>query len=627
MAFRKKRKLSKKEAKAQKKQDLLVTENSVSEIIEPVNEKKSVLIELPQIITVRELAERFDIPVTNLISELIKNGVTVTINESIDYETAAIIADELGYKIKAQKETKDDRKKQNSNTFTQSVGLENRPPIVVVMGHVDHGKTTLLDKIRQSKVADFEIGKITQHIGAYQVKINNKKNINNIITFLDTPGHEAFSAMRAHGANITDIAILVVAADDGVKPQTKEAISHAKAAGIPILVAINKVDKPEADIEKVKRELGELGLVSEEWGGDTVMLPISAKSGKGVEKILEILLVIAELEDLKAQKNIGASGVVIESHMERGMGPVATVLIQNGVLKTKDVILLNNTYGKIKKIENDKGVSVNKAFPSDPVRVIGLKNVANFGDIFEVAKDEKEARFKLLSKPTKTKKTHLSLGEISQKIKLGQIKELNILLKTDTQGSLTAIQDALSNLSNDEVVVRVVHSGIGDVTENDVNLAISAKALIIGFSVLINSAAKNLAYIHGIKINTYNIIYELIDDISSGLSGLLEPEIVEKSLGKLKVLKIFKSNKDYKIIGGKVISGKILKSSDIKIVRDKENIGIGVIDSLEKEKKSTSEVTEGFECGLGLNTKTAIEIGDIIESFEKTEIARKISQS
>ncbi len=670
VAFHKKRKLSKKESKALKKKEALdvierekSSSNSVGAMDGTSKSQKTSTITLPRIITVRDLAVRFDMSVVDLIAELMKNGITATINESIDFDSAAIIADELGYKVKSQTEEsrkveKKDSKKENLKS--KILNLKSRPPVVVVMGHVDHGKTTLLDYIRKTKVAAGESGGITQHIGAYQVEIAKRKtqsvkqdNKNKeekskskskskskklqvksqpphaasheqIVTFLDTPGHEAFSAMRAHGANITDVAILVVAAEDGVKPQTKEAISHAKAANIPIIVAINKIDKSEANVEKTKRELGDLGLVSEEWGGDTVMVPISAKTGKGVEKLLEMLAVVVELEELKADPQIAAQGVIIESHMQKGLGSVATVLVQQGTIKQSDAIIVSDTFGKIKRMEDYLGNIIKEATPSMPVKITGLKNIAIFGERLQVVENEKVAREKAQDNQGKAKRTHLSLGEISQKIKSGQIKEFNIVLKTDTQGSLEAIKDALSNLSNQEAVIKVIHDGIGDISESDINLAISSKALVVGFHVNVSESARRLAEAHKIKINLYDIIYNLIDDLTSGLSGLLEPEIIEESLGKLIVLKIFKDKKEHKIIGGKVTSDKMIKGAKVKIKHEKNVIGKGTIDTLEQNKKAMPSVDEGFECGLGIKTQTKIEEGDTIEAFTTKEIARKI---
>jgi len=619
MAFRKKHKLSKKEAKALKK----VGEVNPVIIQEPTTEKEKVLkpIIIPEIITVRDLAKRMDLPVTEVISALIKNGIMATINESIDFATAEIICDDLGFTAKSENKAVAAIDSKENEQDTKD--LKPRPPVVVVMGHVDHGKTTLLDYIRKANVTASEAGGITQHIGAYQVEVKDNNKKSKLVTFLDTPGHEAFSAMRAHGANITDIAILVIAADDGVKPQTKEAISHAKAAGIPIIVAINKIDKPGADTEKAKRELGDLDLIPEEWGGDTIMVPISAKTGQGVDKLLEMLLVVAEVEDLKARAEGPAKGVVIESDQKKGLGTVATILVQSGTLHKQDQIIIGSFWCKIKLMKNDRNEIVDQVLPAAPAQIVGMKESVKFGEKFFVANSAEIAKLKNTSVNTKESKV-LSLGQISQKIKSGELKELNLILKTDTQGSMEAIKDSLANLSTQEAAIKIIHQGVGNISESDVNLAISTDALVIGFNVNVLPSARTLADDRNIKISIYNIIYNLIDDLTSGLSGMLEPEIVETTTGRLKILKVFKEKKDSKIIGGKVTSGIINKSDKIKVYRDKELIGQGKIETLEQNKKGVSNVTEGFECGMGIKFTAPIAEGDVIESFKEEEKTRKL---
>lgn len=619
MAFRKKHKLSKKEAKALKK----VGEVNPVIIQEPTTEKEKVLkpIIIPEIITVRDLAKRMDLPVTEVISALIKNGIMATINESIDFATAEIICDDLGFTAKSENKAVAAIDSKENEQDTKD--LKPRPPVVVVMGHVDHGKTTLLDYIRKANVTASEAGGITQHIGAYQVEVKDNNKKSKLVTFLDTPGHEAFSAMRAHGANITDIAILVIAADDGVKPQTKEAISHAKAAGIPIIVVINKIDKPGADTEKAKRELGDLDLIPEEWGGDTIMVPISAKTGQGVDKLLEMLLVVAEVEDLKARAEGPAKGVVIESDQKKGLGTVATILVQSGTLHKQDQIIIGSSWCKIKLMKNDRNEIVDQVLPAAPAQIVGMKESVKFGEKFFVANSAEIAKLKNTSVNTKESKV-LSLGQISQKIKSGELKELNLILKTDTQGSMEAIKDSLANLSTQEAAIKIIHQGVGNISESDVNLAISTDALVIGFNVNVLPSARTLADDRNIKISIYNIIYNLIDDLTSGLSGMLEPEIVETTTGRLKILKVFKEKKDSKIIGGKVTSGIINKSDKIKVYRDKELIGQGKIETLEQNKKGVSNVTEGFECGMGIKFTAPIAEGDVIESFKEEEKTRKL---
>lgn len=623
---RRKRKLSKKEVKALKKQDAFVQIKPVQELKPEVRHELKIA-EIPQVLTVREFAAILALPISEVIGALMKNGVSATINESIDFDTASIIADELGYELKRKELTQElDRSKVLPE---EAKKLLPRPPVVVVLGHVDHGKTTLLDKIRETNVAGGEAGGITQHIGAYQVKVKTKnekgKSIDKIVTFLDTPGHEAFSAMRAHGANITDVAILVVAADDGVKPQTKEAISHAKAANIPIIVAINKIDKPEADIEKVKRELADLELIAEEWGGKTVMMPISAKTGKNISELLEMVLITTELLELKANPNKPAKGVVIESHMQLGMGPLATILIQDGTLNIKDVVVVGHTYGKIKRIEDYQGKILELAGPSTPVRIAGLHEMPNFGDIVETVKNEKEAFTKTQAK--KLRFHHFGLAEVSEKIKSGETQELPLIIKADTQGSLEAIKTVLNGLSNDNVSIKIVHQAVGDVNESDINLAITSQTIVLGFNVKTTSAAKNLAKAHGVKIATYSIIYNLIDDISSAVAGMLATEITEVVMGKLEVLKVFKSTKNHKIIGGTVIDGKIANGSQIYIYHSQEKLGQGKIVSLEVNKQSVSEVAKGHLCGLAIDSSVAIKAKDLIEAYTEEESVKKIVDS
>lgn len=663
---RKPKKLSRKEQKSRKRIELRDERLELEKkILEPEGEEQTSevpestlkkVLEIPKIITVRDFSEKLGLPVTKVISELMENGVMASINESIDFETASIIGDELGYDIKLLEEIKEEKKELTKEEVAE---LRPRPPVVVVLGHVDHGKTTLLDQIRKADVVSTESGGITQHIGAYQVEIHQKDESKSRgskasrgilrpirqaqgcpdsiegrqaqddfasnthkITFLDTPGHEAFSAMRAHGANITDIAILVVAADDGVKPQTKEAISHAKAAEIPIIVAINKIDKPEADIERAKRELADQGLNPEEWGGKTVMVPVSAKQGKGIDELLEILLITADLEDLKANPEGKASGVVIESHMQAGMGPVATVLIQNGQLSTGDIAVIGGTYGRIRRMEDYQGQQITEAGPSTPVRIAGVKEIVGFGEHLEVVADEKEANLKIQSRSLRLKK--LGLYEFSQKIKSGEMEQLNIILKADVQGSIEAIKNSLSSISTDKIAVKILHDGVGDITESDVNLAIASEALVIGFRVKPTIAAKNLAQFRGIKISTYEIIYQLIDDVSSALLGLVKPEIMEVSAGKLEVLKVFHSTKDDKILGGKVVDGKMIKGLSIHHYHSGDKVADGKITTLQMEKNPVSEVEKGFECGLGVQITGLIKPGDLIEAFEMQEVVGKV---
>jgi translation initiation factor IF-2 len=627
--IKKKKKLSKKEEKALKKTQALNIEtdsyNTKNEEKKPQNQnEQKQIIEIPNVITVREFADRLGMSITEIIKELMKNGVMASINESIDFETAAIVGDELGYEIKNQKiEANKSEKKELSEAEKKQ--LKPRPPVVVVMGHVDHGKTTLLDYIRKTNVAAKESGGITQHIGAYQVNWQDKDKNERIITFLDTPGHEAFSAMRAHGANITDIAILVVAADDGVKPQTKEAISHAKAANVPIIVAINKIDKPEADPERVKRELADLDLLPEEWGGKTIMVPISAKNGKNVGDLLDIVLVVADMEELVANPSKNADGVVIESHMQSGIGPIATVLIKNGTIKTGQVVLTGNSYGKIRFMENFQGKRISQAGPSTPVKIAGFKNVPKFGELLQIVEDERTARNIIAKHDLRTVK--FGLKEISEEAKKGNLQELNLILKADMQGSLEAIKTSLESLGDSGIKVKILSSGIGDVTESDVNMAVASKAIIVGFKVIIPKDVKKLAEDKNIKISIYDIIYNLIDDISAALQGMLEPEITEEIVGKFEAIKVFYANKNNKIVGGKVIDGKLVNGLKVHLYHSGEKSGEGKIVSLKLEQKESEEVLKGFECGVGIDTTSNIKPGDVIEAYQTIEILRKIKSN
>ncbi len=627
MARRRQRKLSKKEAKAQAKTTanrLQTTENETA-VDGSQSSVSKVIIEVPSVLTVREFAETLQQPVTEVIASLMKNGVMATINESIDFDTMAIIGDELGYEIKLKSQSekvKTEEKKIKKN-------LKTRPPVVTVMGHVDHGKTKLLDAIRQTDVISTESGGITQHIGAYQVtirpkKIKDKTQKERTITFLDTPGHEAFSAMRAHGANITDVVVLVVAANDGVKPQTVEAANHAKEAKVPMVVAINKIDLPDADVEKTKRQLSDIGLLAEEWGGKVPMVEVSAKLNKNIPALLEMILLVADLGELKADPNQPAAGVVIESHMQAGRGPIATVLIQDGTLHTGDPLVIGQTYGKVRIMENYLGRRVSEALPSTPVRIAGLQDLPNFGDRFIALEDEKEARE--MTKTKTIKRRVLSITELSQDIKKGKIKELKIVLKADVDGSLEAIKNSLGNLSTQEVKIKVIHEGVGDISESDINMAVASEALVIGFRVKAVAEVMNLARRENIKIQIYEIIYQLIDDLSAALSGLLEPEIVEVELGRLEVLAVFRVTKKEKIVGGRVTTGKIANGAQTRIVRDKDTIGAGKITNLQQNKKDVSEVAENFEAGLKIETPTKIQVGDILECFKKEERTRKLGQ-
>jgi len=586
----------------------------VQSVSEGPKERKTV--EIPQVLTVREFADFLRVPVTEVITKLVHNGVMATINESIDFDTMAIIGDELGFDLTLKKE-------KESPIEIQSVRkhLELRSPVVTVMGHVDHGKTKLLDTIRSSDVVATESGGITQHIGAYQVKIKDEEGRDRTITFLDTPGHEAFSAMRAHGANITDVIILVVAANDGVKPQTVEAASHAKEAGVPVVVAINKIDLPDADIDRTKRQLADIGLLPEEWGGNTPMIGVSAKQSLNIEELLNMVILVSDLKELKADATLPASGVVIESHMQAGRGPIATVLIQEGTLRLGDSMIIGQTYGKVRIMENYLGKKIQEAGPSTPVRIAGLQDLPNFGDRLLVVENEKLA--KELVKTKTIKRKVLSIGEISKDIKEGKLKELKLILKADVAGSLEAINTSLENFSTEEVKISVIQEGVGDVSESDVNMALASDALIVGFRVKTNADVLNLARREHVKIQIYDIIYQLLDDLQAAILGLLEPEIIETEVGRMKVLAVFKSSRNEQIIGGKVTTGRIENGCEVKIVRDREQIGEGKIVNLQQDKRDVQSVIENFECGLRVNTTTKIKADDSLECYKKEERIRR----
>lgn len=620
MAMKKRVQPSKKQAKADIKTSVLRAQQILNtpQIDAQTHEVVKKVVEVAAILSVREFAEVLKLSVTDVMGVLFKNGVMATINESIDFETMAIIGDELGYEIIEKKDDKEVKKIEITRKH-----MANRPPVVTVMGHVDHGKTKLLDAIRSTDVVATESGGITQHIGAYQVTIKPKDSkVERTITFLDTPGHEAFSAMRAHGANITDVIILVVAANDGVKPQTVEAANHAKDAGVPVVVAINKIDLPDADIDRTKRQLADIGLLPEEWGGQVPMVGISAKDRLHIDDLLEMVLLVADLKEIQADATVPASGVVIETHMQAGMGPLATILIQEGTLHLNEPIIIGQTYGKVRIMENYLGKKIREAGPATPVQIAGLQDLPNFGDRFQAVESEKLARDLV-----KTKSIHrkvISITELSKDIKEGKLKELKIVLKSDVAGSLEAIKTSLEKISTAEVKINIVSDAVGDITESDINMALASEALVIGFRVKVSTAVMTLAKRENIKISIYDIIYQLIDDLTAALSGLLEPEIIETEVGRMEILAIFKVSRQDQIIGGKVTTGKIENNCVVKIVRDKEMIGEGKISSLQQNKNDTKEVVEGFECGLKVTSPTKIKVGDSLECYKTEEIIRRL---
>ncbi len=586
-------------------------------------------IEIEETITVGALASKLLIPVSKLITELMKNGVFATVNEKIDFETAQIIVDDLdlGVEIIQSKDIPNSSIEDQESKIKKStlVNGKDRPPVVSIMGHVDHGKTSILDAIRSSNIVKTESGGITQHISAYQVEHSKR-----LITFLDTPGHEAFAAIREHGARLTDIVIIVVAADDGIKPQTLEAIRYAKKANAKIIVAINKIDKTGADINRVKQQLSEQGLVPEEWKGDTIICEVSAKTGEGINKLLDMILLVADVEDLKADEECPGTGLVIESHIEKGKGPVAKLLVQGGILRENDFIVTNSTYAKIKTLMNDKNEKIKTANPSTPVEVSGFKSLPEFGEVFKVANNEKMAK-DIVNKYTKLNsvktKNSINSNDLLRIInRNNKLTELNVIIKADVKGSLTSVIDSLRNLDTEEVAIRVVGSGVGQIVENDIQLATSSNSIIYGFNVLVPKSSELLAYRNNVNIRVFKVIYELIDDVKSEMSGLLKPEIVETERGSLKVLGIFKTTKDEIICGGEVISGSITSPMISKVYRDKSFIGIATLTGIKRGNISVDTVNKGEMCGINLALTSKINIleKDTIKFFTEETISRKI---
>lgn len=590
---------------------------------------KQTTIEIEDMITVGTLAERLSIPVSRLISELMKNGVMATINERIDFDTAQIIVDELELDIKLTKKgagTIETEKPVKRTKPAVSDKAASRPPVVAVMGHVDHGKTALLDAIRGASVVKAEAGGITQHISAYQIEHDGRK-----ITFLDTPGHEAFAAIREHGALLTDIVVLVVAADDGVKPQTVEAIRFAKKAGVKIIVAANKIDKESADINKLKQQLSEHDLLTEEWGGDTIVVPVSAKTEQGVPDLLGMILLVTDVEELKADTDTRATGLIIEAHVEQGRGPVAHALVEAGTLKKGDFIVAGASYAKIRNLETTEGQPLKTATPSTPVTITGFKTLPEFGDEFTVVADEKTARASAakVAGQRRAGGGHLDIGS-SELIRLinrdRKLQELNVIIKADVQGSLTSVIDSLKTLDTEEVSVRVVGSGVGPVGENDLHLAHSSHAIVYGFNVDLPASSRQQAARDKVKVRLYKIIYELIDDVKSELSNLLSPEIVENELGRLVVKGIFKTTKTEVICGGEVTKGKLTAPALARVLRDDKQLAEVEVTGLRRGPAEAKEVVEGEMCGLSLKTAKKLQLaeGDRIEVFTRETVQRQL---
>lgn len=572
--------------------------------------------------TVKEFAELISVKSSDVIKKFMELGYMPTINQAVDVDAALLVADSLGVKLEVAAVEDISAVEEAPEDLTK---LSLRPPVITIMGHVDHGKTSLLDAIRETRVIDTEAGGITQHIGAYKVSLKGKE-----IVFLDTPGHEAFTALRARGAQVTDIVILIVAADDGVKPQTIEAIDHAKAARVPIIVAINKIDKPEANVQKVKSELGEYGIVPEEWGGQNIFAEISAKKRIGIESLLELILLQAEMMELKANPEKLAKGVIIESRLDKGRGPVATVLVQAGTLHAGDAFLSGANAGRVRALLDETGKRIDSAGPSTPVEVIGFGSVPNAGDTFAVMEDERKARQIALARLQKQKSveiakaTKLSLDEVYSKIKEGQIKELNIVIKGDVQGSVEAMRSALEGITHPEVKVRVLHSGIGGINESDVMLAAASEAIIIGFNVRPEPKASQTAEKEGVDIRLYNIIYEAIEDVKKALEGMLEPTLKEKLLGRAEVRNTFHVSRLGTIAGCYVTDGTISRASDgIRIIRDNIVVHEGRIASLKRFKDDVRDVQSGYECGVLVENFNDIKVGDVIENFVIEKVAAK----
>ena len=581
------------------------------------------VVEIGDTITVKELCEKLGKPTADVIKNLIFLGVMAGVNQEIDFATAEKLCEK--YEVIAErKEEETELEAFEEDTDVVEENLEKRPPIVTIMGHVDHGKTSLLDAIRKAKVTDTEAGGITQHIGAYTVTLNGEK-----ITFLDTPGHEAFTAMRARGAQVTDIVILVVAADDGIMPQTKEAISHCKAANVPMIVAINKIDRPGANVDRVKQELTEHGLVAEDWGGDTICVPVSAKTGENLDSLLEMILLTAEMQELTADPNRKSKGTVIEAKLDKGRGAVASLLIQNGTLHVGDSILVGSTYGRIRAMFDDMGKKIKSAGPSIPVEVLGLSEVPAAGDRFVVVKDEKTARNMAEIRKDKIKtESHqtshrVSLEDLYSQIQEGKVKELSIIVKADVQGSVEAIRQSLEKLSTDDVKVRVIHGAVGAITETDITLAAASNALMIGFNVRPDSNAIAAAERDGVDIKTYRIIYDAIEDVKSAMIGMLDPEYKEVVNGKAEVRMTYKISNVGTIAGCYVTDGKIVRNSEIRVIRDGIVIFESVLASLKRFKDDAKEVNKGYECGLSVERFNDLKEGDIIESFTMEAVKRK----
>ncbi|MFW6279118.1 MAG: translation initiation factor IF-2 [Bacillota bacterium] len=616
------------EVKEEKKEQTQ-TEQKVEVVKEEVKAtKKEVdyIIELP--ITVKELAEKIDYAGNSLIKKLMGLGVMANINYNLDQDLLELLGEELdlNFKIVEEKEEKDQGKlRVGPEVEDDPEDLELRPPIVTVMGHVDHGKTTLLDVIRETRVVEGEAGGITQHIGAYQAVVNGQK-----ISFIDTPGHEAFTAMRARGAQITDIVILVIAADDGVMPQTVEAINHAQAADIPILVAINKIDKPNAQVERVKQQLTEYEMLPEEWGGDTIVVELSALKQQNIDELMEMILLVSEMEEIKANPSRPAEGFIIESELDKGRGPVATMLVKNGTLHVGDFLISGSAYGRVKAMLDEQGQRIEEALPSTPVEVLGFNNVPEAGNFVQVLEDESKARKVAEERREEQHEQELqqqpnvSLEDLYDQIQAGEIKELNVIIKADVHGSIEALRSSLEKLSTDEVAVNVIHTGVGAINETDVNLASASRAIIIGFNVRPDNNAQEIAEKENVEIQSYRVIYKVIEDVKDAMAGLLDPELKEIIKGRAEVRAVFKVPDIGNIAGSFVRSGVVNRNDKVRLLRDGVVIHEGEISSLKRFEDDVREVKEGYECGIGVEGYNDIKEGDILEIYNYKEIKRSL---
>ncbi|WP_313756526.1 translation initiation factor IF-2 [Tissierella sp.] len=590
-------------------------------------EGNEVVIEIESNIIVKDLADKIDVSPSQIISKLIGLGVMVNQNQAIDSDIAIIVAEEFGVELKVKEVLEDNNisleEEFNLNYEDDPKDLKTRAPIVTVMGHVDHGKTSLLDAIKETSVTKSEAGGITQHIGAYAVNINNKK-----ICFLDTPGHEAFTSMRARGAQVTDIAILVVAADDGVMPQTIEAINHAKAANVPIIVAINKMDKPTANVDRIKQELVENSLVPEDWGGDTITVPVSAKNRVGIEELLEMILLVAEMQELKANPNRNAVGTIVEAQLDKGKGPLATVLVQKGTLQVGDMVVSGSSFGRVRAMLDDKGKRVKKAGPSMPVVILGLSEVPNAGDLLYAVEDEKIARSlaeknkEIVRAEQMRSDQKVSLDDLFERIKLGEIKDLNIIIKGDVRGSIEALKQSLEKLDTEEVKTNIIHGGVGGITESDIMLASASNAIVVGFNVRPNLNAIEVAKREKVDVRTYRVIYEAIEDIQAAIKGMHAPKIIEEVIGRAEVRATFRLPNGSTIAGIYVLDGKIARNGKVRLLRNDIVVFEGDVSSLKRFKDDAKEVLSGYEAGLGLENYNDIKEGDLLEAYVLKEVEK-----